>query len=239
MSQYRIGDMVAVDEYRHAPCTDFDCPGWRSLPGSAQMPSVAAWHEAAYPNSLAALYLRATGGTRDNDYESLSEIVHDFDTVETPPLDAVVVHVRVGDVLDDGNYGTLDYDVGTLLHMADEVCVGGIPARGDESRHCYVHNLQYYERLLRRLPSTVKRAVLCAGSHNDIYFGRSSQYLRGLRDFFIAKGFTVDLRFGRPPDDDLAYMGRARYFIQGGGGFSIMIANLVTRLGGLVLMEHG
>ena len=70
-------------------------------------------------------------------------------------------------------------------------------------------------------------------------FPRSSAYIRGVRDFFVEKGFTVDLRLGRQPDDDVVYMSRAKHFIQGGGGFSIVIAGIVRELGGQVLQKYG
>ena len=45
---------------------------------------------------------------------------------------------------------------------------------------------------------------------------------------------------GGNPDDDVVFMSRARYFIEGGGGFSILIAGMVRELGGTVLHdEHG
>ncbi len=80
--------------------------------------------------------------------------------------------------------------------------------------------------------------MLVAASHYELRhngFVRSTEYLRGVAEFFRARGFTVDLRLAQPPDDDFVYMSRARYFVQSGGGFSILVSSVVQRLGGQVL----
>ena len=106
------------------------------------------------------------------------------------------------------------------------------------TRHCYIKNLAYYERMIKYLPARIDRAVLVAGGHrDDISYRRSSKYIRGVRDYFLSRGFRVDLRLGNVPDDDIVYVANAEYFIEGGGGFSIMLGGLVKQMGGTVLHE--
>ena len=50
-----------------------------------------------------------------------------------------------------------------------------------------------------------------------------------------AGGITGGL--GGNPDDDIAFSANSRYFIQGGGGFSILLANMVSVMGGQVLTD--
>jgi hypothetical protein len=154
-----------------------------------------------------------------------------------PPADAVVAHLRIGDVLN--GYGTEHTSVYDILHGAP-ICVDDIAAdtnHGGEARHCYVKNLPYFEAQIAKLPSAVRTIYIIAGSHFDIDFERSSEYIRGVRDFFVSNGFTVHLRLGGIPDDDIAFSANARFFIQGGGGFSILLANLVSVMGGQVLTD--
>jgi len=100
-----------------------------------------------------------------------------------------------------------------------------------------VKNLAYFEAQIAKLPSSVRTVYIIAGSHFDIDFARSSDYVRGVRDFFLSNGFVVHLRLGGNPDDDIAFAANARFFIQGGGGFSILLANMVSVMGGQVLTD--
>ena len=105
-----------------------------------------------------------------------------------------------------------------------------------------MHNLRYFERQLAKLPPSARltRAVLLAGAHTQSDgFPRSSAYIRGVRDFFRSRGYSVDLRLGLPADDDVLYVAHARYFLQGGGGFSITLAEVVRAMGGAVLHDQG
>ena len=212
--QYRIGDMVARQRYRQDR-GEYHCNSW--------------------PNSMACRYMNST--QVDNDWPVLADIVRaDFQAgVYRPPADAAVVHLRVGDVLI--NYGTDGTSVYDVLH-GDPICSGGIEVdvdHGGHLRNCYVKNLEYFRVQISKLPENVRTVYLLAASHRREDFTRSSEYIRGVRDFFLSQGFVVHLRLAQPPDDDIAFSANANYFVQGGGGFSIMLANLVNEMGGTVL----
>ena len=63
---------------------------------------------------------------------------------------------------------------------------------------------------------------------------RSNEYINGVAAWFRGKGFTVELQMGRNPDDDIVYLGLARHFFRGGGGFSRVAAGIVQHTGGTV-----
>lgn len=52
------------------------------------------------------------------------------------------------------------------------------------------------------------------------------------------RGFSVEFRMGRPPDDDVIFMAHATHFFQGGGGFSRLIGGLVEHMGGRVYTNY-
>ena len=47
--------------------------------------------------------------------------------------------------------------------------------------------------------------------------------------------FITKIISGREPDFDLSYMSKSKYFVQSGGGFSRIIADLVKVNNGIVL----
>ena len=101
----------------------------------------------------------------------------------------------------------------------------------------YVKTRAFYEEHLPALRAAgVRKATFVAGSHVSMpSFPRSSLYLDTVRDFFYHQGIEVSYRIGGTPDDDIIFMARARHFVQSGGGFSAMAAEMCRRTGGTVL----
>lgn len=50
-----------------------------------------------------------------------------------------------------------------------------------------------------------------------------------------AHGYTVLVSEARSPDEDFVFMSHARVFVEGGGGYSNMVHEMVLRLGGQVV----
>jgi len=221
---YRIGDMILSRAIREEPwcdgfptCRDFHCVNW--------------------PTSLACRYMHATND--EGNYTALANIIRSnyADAIWHPPNDAVVAHLRVGDVFE--SYGGETRSVWELLN-GPPVCNRDIQttgAAGGEARHCYIKNLDYYRAQIAKLPPNVRTVYLIAGSHISGDYWRSSEYIRGVRDFFLSQGFVVHMRLGGIPDDDTVFAANARYFILGGGGFSVLISNVNLAVGGTVLTD--
>ena len=189
---YRLGDM-----FLYADHSDDEYRSWQQD------------HLDFYPDSLAAQYIRMAPGQASN-YDVLVGIIRRFpdDPLHTPPSDAVVVHLRVGDVWELPKYnGNDEYQV----------------------------PLSFYEQHLHSFPAEARLVVLVAGSH--MYYDSyvySSAYIDRVRALFEASGYEVRLRAGNLPDDDVVFMARARYFMQSAGGFSYLIAQISKRMGGRV-----
>ena len=217
---YRFGDLFAVEETRGT--------GWKTDPWGMN------YHFRTFPDSIAVKYMRATNDMAN--YDVLSAIVSEYDQSIRPPRNSVTVHLRVGDVFEERYDGASILSVEDLFQGESEVCWEK-STWGTTSRYCYIKNKQYYERQIRKIPVRVKKAIIVAGAHQVTDFTRSSEYIRRVQNFIILRGFTVDLRLGHPPDDDIVFIGRSDYFLMGGGGFSTLLGGLVGKLGGKVLSD--
>lgn len=197
------------------------------------------YHCKNFPTSLACQYMHATRGTKQ--WDTLTRLVRKYDSEVAPPADMVVVHLRVGDVLDldpcpipwgNGGGGKIPNDWSVLKFLHEELSQPMMHAIEQ-----YLLPLSYYEQHLKKLPRHVTRVALVGASHMDLHgqYERSSEYINALRDFFRAKGFTVTLELGNNPDRDFVFMARAAYFMQGGGGYSYLVAGAVHELGGTVI----
>jgi len=213
---YRIGDMVAITDERDE----------------------GEWYHCHYwPTSLACLYMKAT--KRENDYALLARIIRErFWDREGPGPNAATVHLRVGDVL-NGRWRS----IGDVLNNSSPICysVWTDKNHGGLNRMCYSKNLDYYRWVITQLPESVDAIYLMAGSHHNIRFdhdAKSSEYIRRVRDFFVSKGYWVGMRLGQPPDDDVVFVAKSKYFVQGGGGYSILLAGVNEAMGGTVVMER-
>ena len=96
-----------------------------------------------WPNSIAAEYHRATHGS--NNYGVMTRIIRARGTAEnTPPPNTVVVHLRVGDVL----------DMNGMTASANEWNVNGLLAGHAPGKLLhYTYPLGHYVGAIRRLPA--------------------------------------------------------------------------------------
>ena len=118
----------------------------------------------------------------------------------------------------------------------------------------YVRPLGYYRDVLRSVPKAVERVELVSGSHwplsddgaNHVFdanantgllrsYEKSWRYLQTLRSAFAELGYPTTMRLGRTPDEDIAYVSRARFFLPSGGGFSRLLTKLVHLNGGQIV----
>ena len=60
-----------------------------------------------------------------------------------------------------------------------------------------------------------------------------------MRDVFTRAGFEVRLRLGSHPDEDVAFMTRARCLMPAAGGFAALVARLARERGATVLSPPG
>ena len=191
----------------------------------ARWADVRADHLHDFPQSLAADYVRRTDH-RMNQAERfavLRSLVserwqrnHGGGNLYTP-RDYLVVHLRVGDVIEEEAH-TLN----EILHRA------AVFSAANNYTRRYVRSLHWFRSLDFALMN-VSRAYIIAGSHLPYAsFNRSTMYVHRVRNVLQAGGLRVELRCGHDADDDLVVASHAKWVVISGGGFSNLL-RLVAR----------
>ena len=150
---------------------------------------------------------------------------------EKPGPTDIVVHLRVGDVVDMSAFSVRE-----LLHHKRQYD----PIRGG----FYVKPTAYYDKALTEQDlRSAGRIILVASAHHGPRPGwttpaavKSCYYVHSLRQYFLRRGATtVMLRLGGLPDDDVLFMSQSARFVPSGGTFSKTLGKLVHANGGTVL----
>jgi hypothetical protein len=224
---YRLGDAISGDAAR------------------VREPKFEEDHRIRFPNSLATEYMALVPAGKQSlkilaslinkrhDQISLSPLAHD----KLPAPDELVVHLRIGDVI--------DYD----KHSVENILV--FPVYFHEERfelapwHQYVKPLAYYRSALNLLHlsnlSFSKVTLVASSHHQQSSYLKSCLYISVVKSFFESTGFfeSVRLRTGQFPDDDAIFMSSASFFLPSGGGFSRWLAHIVEVNGGTVIWPQG
>jgi len=126
--------------------------------------------------------------------------------------DTLNVHLRIGDVIYEGNKP-------------------------------FYNEPDFYKTV--NIPDKVKKISIFAGTHRkDAGFATyqklkpSAEHILKIKDIFEKRGYVVTLKLGGHPDKAFEEMGNSNYFLKSSrqrGGFTQMIADLVTANGGSVI----
>ena len=143
----------------------------------------------------------------------------EYKNYEKPDDNSIIIHLRVGDVIDKSDLSVDDY-----LHKSTKNTETTLTTN---NKHIYVYNLEYYSNILKKIPSNIKNIVLVYGYHIKLDNSKSEEYIEKLKQFFESKGYNVKKRTNGDADKDFIYMCNAKHFIPSGGGFSKLIANIV------------
>jgi len=213
-NDYRIGDGIA-----RRP----DAPGCGRFPGSIVCEYSKKTRE---PNDIGALI-------HVLDSKAWNFAVADPYTV--------LVHVRLGD---------------GLCAQIDEPCRGearGTPDCWTNDSDCwydegsntkqYAYSKHWYFQVLQDLQHTEAKRMVVLGEKRhwtrtpdprNGNFSIDDAYLANLADFFRPNFPQVELREPKFPDEDFFFLSSAKFFVQGGGGFSDLVAQIVKSRGGVV-----
>lgn len=194
---YRIADMVKSKR-------------WRKLDNSDK------YHLKVFPNSIASEYLKLTDDV--NDYELLKKIIskRELSKKFKLPKDFCLVHIRVGDVIDNDNW-----TVKQFLEK-DRTYLNGM--------YNYVRSRKYFLEKINKLKKlNVKNIVIIAGSHLDLdNFNKSYEYLDQIIKIFEDNNFNVQYYYGNDPDDDIIIGYKSKYLIQSNGGYSHLLSKITN-----------
>ena len=127
------------------------------------------------------------------------------------------------------------------LRIGDVIWIGKKDPKSWEAR--YYNEPDFYKTL--NIPDKVKKISIFAGTHRkDEGFNTyqklkpSAEHILKIKDIFEKRGYAVTLKLGGHPDKAFEEMGNSKYFLKSSrqhGGFTNMIADLVTANGGNVI----
>jgi hypothetical protein len=199
---YRLGDMIAGEQWR-------DSDGGRP------------YHYAQFPDSIASEYMRRTN--ENNRYDILLDILKErtVNESQTPPKDMLLIHLRIGDVIDNTPYMAKDF-------LSRQIYFGGT---------AYVKPLSYFQKILEEAKRrSITSITLIGGFHLSLKSkNKSLEYVKQIREFFEKNGMTTSERIDSPPDEDFIYLCNATYYTPSGGGFSSLIRKIVELKGNTII----
>ena len=211
---YRLGDFV-----RHAGI--FKSPRVRNLYANAQ-----------HKNSLIRRYHDATD--QSTDIGILSGLV------PFNPSDKCIIHLRLGDVIDNSPFSVDDHwskpiNGGNGRDTMNGKIWSGSACKSEKDCKStgYVKSKTFFESICDKTPSQV---VIVSGSHKKtVHPEKSQEYINKVRSLLSSRGKTCELNWNREPDLDFSTMCNARVLVPSGGGFSQLAASVVKHRGGTVI----
>jgi len=196
-----------------------------------------------YPGSIAGEYLHLINLTYGMDHRKYKRdvfcnIVRQRGNPQNSPNSSdFVVHLRLGDVLDNDIQPD---EIEDVFHYG--VSIIPLQIRNMINRQNsfgwwhYVKSKCYYSAVLAQLPpNTINRVVIVGSDIHEIKkntFNNSAMYRGLVQRFFEEEGYSVSHRPDALPDDDMIYMVHASTFVASGGGFSNLAHDCVNYFGG-------
>ena len=144
--------------------------------------------------------------------------------LKTTKQKTIIIHLRTGDVIDNAPYNIYD-----------------ILANNYTTHTHYLRSISFYQDIIHQLQmkddlSLIHKVIIITGFHyggqhnND----KSVKYIAMIAQFFRSNGYNVSLRINENPDIDLSIMCNAKYFVQSGGGYSRIAAELAKQQGATI-----
>jgi hypothetical protein len=149
--------------------------------------------------------------------------------MDVPADDVMVIHLRVGDVIDRTSIPVEDFlnsrvNSFQALYGYDCTEFGWSPV--------YVRCLASFDRALKKTKDLgFHKITLTYGFHIRQSIQKSKKYLAALARHAQSQGFEVEMVTHTDADLSFAYACKAKHFIPGGGGFSKLMSKVVRRNG--------
>jgi hypothetical protein len=194
-----------------------------------------------YPDSIVCDYLQQT--TRPMNIEVLRQVVRNRSQNATIPHPSdIVVHLRLGDGLcaeKDPQCQLRNQSTTPDCWHYEQDCFR------NSKQKLYAYPKEWYIRVVKELRYTTSaRSMQVVSdsshwtrsrdprgknqSHDDLYRQQFSSFMK-------EHGFHVNFQGKGTPDQDFIYLCYAKVFVKGGGGYSGLVAELVTSNDGIVI----
>jgi hypothetical protein len=223
MRGYRMSDVVSTIEWRE----DYS-PEWREKPDD----TLEEYTHRVFPSSIASQYLKKT--KRINHMNVLSDLVDEFvlsRSIRIPSEDSMVMHLRVGDVIDKTALPAQDF-LDRRVNSYYELFKIQPSTTGHTFSPVYVRCLASFDRALKKTKELgFDKITLVYGFHIKTSIDKSKEYIAGLVQYAHSQGFKVEIMTHADADVCFAYACQAKHFIPGGGGFSKLISGVVKHKG--------
>ena len=145
-----------------------------------------------------------------------------------------VIHIRAGDTVKN----------------ATKQWTKAIP-HSKSNLKIYVFDRSYYKKIINqsRINHDAPLTIIASTIHILDYtrknmntyhkfYEENMKYITYVSDLFVKSMFNVTLRINQgTPDEDFLFMSRATTFIQGGGGYSNLIGNIVKKRNHIVITK--
>ena len=175
-----------------------------------------------FNNSIADQYFRKTN--KIEDYDALFEIVKkNRSKIELPPNDSLIIHLRIGDVIDWEYSGPIDDAL-----------------EGRDGDFGYIKTYDYFEEKSKLLEKyNIKKIIIVGGYHTKEDHSRSEEYVRKVVNFLEKLGYDITLRIDEmSPDEDFLFMSNSKYFLKSGGNYSTILNKMVEMNNGITLEKN-
>ena len=200
---YRLGDMILIKNgysSRYNKKKGFD------------------YHIKHFPNSIATEYMLKT--TKSRDFNTLLDIINKRQP-KFYPDDTLVIHLRIGNVIDRTNVSFDDILTDYTLY---------------KNGRQYVKPIKYYTNLIDTIHNyKIKKILLVGGYHSKGNRNKSLRYVNHIKQHFENNGFNCTTRINHNADEDFLIMCNSKYFVPSGGRFSNVVKQMVILKGGTVI----
>ena len=155
-----------------------------------------------YPESYASKYLKYVEFPKSFKIKDLDILKKIFveSTYGKPSEDSLVIHLRLGDALND------------------------------KYKDNYSYNIDHYHKLYEKIKNKVeiKRVDIITGLHKNEKTKESNDKLNEIKNIF-SKTYPTEIIITKNPDKDLYYMCHSKYFARSGGGFSELVVDYLKQ----------
>ena len=157
---------------------------------------------------------------------NLFEQRKDNPSFKTPAEDELLIHLRLGDVLEF-----------SLANVETMLIEGESPFHSSAFKNSIKSAYEYIADIVN---SGRKQVVIRGGTHNPQFYRKSRVYSECLEEVIVAAGYYYDYNVSLQllegtPEQDFYYMSHARQLVVGVGGFSRIIGKMVKYHGGTII----